>query len=99
MNSMGDVCDDSAPELEPTQVDKKLLSQVENDQPFPRRHAWRSPDSPISCTNPRKIIPPIEAPSEQSSRQSETCRSHRTSELSTEWYVNCFNTGTIYLKY
>ncbi len=80
--------------LQPTERneedEKQSPSKEDSDRPFPRKHAWRSPDSPISSANPRKVIPPIEAPSvlsEQTSPPGETHRSHRTSELSSEWYA------------
>jgi hypothetical protein len=81
------VPDDLSPKQQQTDNE-----EVERDVklPFPRKHAWRSPDSPLSSPNPRKVIPPIEAPSvlsEQTSPPGETHRSHRTSELSSEWYA------------
>ena len=78
--------------LQPADVDEedehRLSFQEDSYRPFPRKHAWRSPESPLTSPNPRKVIPPIQAPSvlsEQTSPPDETHRSHRTSELSSEW--------------
>ncbi|CAB3997465.1 Leucine-rich repeat and IQ domain-containing 1 [Paramuricea clavata] len=88
----------------PTEIeeDGKLPpSHEDSDRPFPRKHAWRSPDSPISSPNPRNVIPPIKAPSvlsEETSPPIETHRSHRTSELSSEWGFSKNSTAELMLK-
>lgn len=58
-------------------------------RPLPPRHAWRSPNSPVSQYNPRRMILPLDRTTEISEETSHsgntTERSHRTSELSSEW--------------
>ena len=66
--------------------DYYVTNEEDNFQPFAIKEAWTSP----VCSPDQRIVPPIKAPSTLSEERSPpgvTQRSHRTSELSSEWLV------------
>ncbi|XP_046844848.1 leucine-rich repeat and IQ domain-containing protein 1-like [Xenia sp. Carnegie-2017] len=77
--------------------DDYVTNEEDNFQPFAIKKAWASP----VCSPDQRIVPPIKAPSTLSEERSPpgvTQRSHRTSELSSEWGFSKSSTAELMMK-